>query len=155
MIDLHAWHWIVFGLGLMLSELIVPTFVLIWFGLGALLTALGLALADLGLAAQILIWTLASLGMTFAWFKIFRKGDHKSLIGRASAHIEGEVGLIVDAVEPFRAGRIRFQKPVLGSDLWECRAEQPLPCGARAKVERVEGNSVFVIPVPSPSETKA
>ncbi len=37
------WHWAVAGLVLILTELAIPAFVLIWFGLGALLVAVILA----------------------------------------------------------------------------------------------------------------
>jgi len=148
MIELLWWHWAVFGMALVLSELLLPTFVLVWFGLGGIMIALALFLIPaMLLASQILLWTVASLGMTFLWFRVFKKGDHKSLIGRASAHIEGEVGMIMQDVAPFQAGKIRFQKPIMGSDLWECRSEVSLSVGTRAKVVRVEGNSVFVTPV--------
>ena len=34
---LEWWHWVVFGFVLIIAELAVPQFVLVWFGLGALL----------------------------------------------------------------------------------------------------------------------
>ena len=34
------WHWAVAGIVLILAELAVPAFVLVWFGLGALIVAL-------------------------------------------------------------------------------------------------------------------
>jgi hypothetical protein len=147
MFELLWWHWALIGFGFMLSELLIPTFVLVWFGLGGLLVMLSLlALPDMGLPAQILIWICASLVLTFLWFKVFKRGDHKITVGRASAHIEGEVGLLIEPVEPFKNGRVRFQKPILGSDAWECRAESALPAGARVKIVRVEGSLVLVAP---------
>ena len=44
------WHWIVLGIGLVIAELAVPAFFVIWFGLGALLVGLAL-LAALSQAA--------------------------------------------------------------------------------------------------------
>ena len=34
------WHWIVGGIVLVLAELAIPSFFIVWFGLGALLTGL-------------------------------------------------------------------------------------------------------------------
>lgn len=60
--DVQWWYWLVLGVGLMLSELVVPAFFLIWFGLGALLVGvLLLVLPELALAVQLLVWSLASL----------------------------------------------------------------------------------------------
>ncbi|HEY6897241.1 MAG TPA: NfeD family protein, partial [Rhodocyclaceae bacterium] len=56
------WHWAVAGLALMLAELAVPAFVLVWFGLGALLVGLALAIIPtLGTTAQLSLWLIASL----------------------------------------------------------------------------------------------
>ena len=57
---LEWWHWVVGGIVLILAELAIPSFFIVWFGLGALLVGL-LALAfDLSLTAQLATWTLAS-----------------------------------------------------------------------------------------------
>ena len=40
--DFEWWHWIVLGFALVIAELAVPAFFIIWFGLGALLAGLAL-----------------------------------------------------------------------------------------------------------------
>ena len=47
------WHWIVLGIGLVIAELAVPAFFVIWFGLGALLVGLALLVLPLGATAQL------------------------------------------------------------------------------------------------------
>ena len=42
--NLEWWHWIVGGIVLILAELVIPSFFIVWFGLGALFVGL-LALA--------------------------------------------------------------------------------------------------------------
>lgn len=145
MIELLWWHWAVAGLGFMLAELLLPSFVLVWFGLGALLVMLALLIApETGLVWQILIWTISSILMVVLWFRVFRREHHKVLIGRASAQIVGEVGMLTEAVAPFKNGRVRFQKPVVGSDQWDCVADEELPVGTRVKVLKVEGSIITV-----------
>lgn len=145
MLELLWWHWAVLGFVLIVAELVLPSFVIVWFGLGGFLVAMALGLMpDLSLAVQLLIWTLSSIGMTFLWFRVFKPSHHKSLIGRASAQLVGEVGMVVIEVAPFKAGRVRFQKPLVGSDIWDCRADETLESGTRVKVESVDGNVVTV-----------
>ncbi|MFA6280087.1 MAG: NfeD family protein [Bdellovibrionales bacterium] len=145
MIDLFWWHWALVGFGFILAELLLPAFVLIWFGLGGFLVmAALLLLSSLSLAAQLLVWTLSSIGMMLLWFRVFRRGSHKSLIGRSSANLVGEIGMIAEGVAPFKAGKVRFQKPIVGSDLWDCMADEEIIAGTRVRVESVEGNSVIV-----------
>lgn len=135
------WHWIVGGIVLILAELAIPSFFVVWFGLGALVTGLlALALPDLSLTVQTATWTAASLAMVFLWFRVFRPGVHKTRIGQAEGEAIGEIGLLVSAVAPFVRGRVRFQRPVLGSEEWACLADAPIAAGERVKVVAVEGS---------------
>ena len=64
------WHWIAFGMVLMGLELIMPSFTIFWFALGAILVGLLLLIGiEPAFSVQILIWTIASVLFTFAWFK--------------------------------------------------------------------------------------
>lgn len=135
------WHWAVAGIALILAELAVPAFVLIWFGLGGLLVALILALhADIALTAQLAIWLIASVVMVALWFRVFKPGQHKTRIGSADAEVIGEVGLLSRPVAPFEKGEVRFQKPLLGTDVWPCIADETIEAGQRVKVLAVEGS---------------
>ena len=138
------WHWLVLGIALVIAELAVPAFFLIWFGLGGLLVGLALLVLPLGGTAQIALWVAASLAMVFLWFKVFRRGEFKTLIGQSDAHVLGEIGLLSQAVAPFEWGRVRFQKPVLGADKWVCRADEAIAAGERVKVVAVEGSFLKV-----------
>lgn len=139
------WHWAVFGLALIVAELAIPAFVLVWFGLGALLVALVvLVLPSIGLTAQLLVWTIASVLMVVLWFRIFKPGFHKTRIGMSDAAVIGEVGMLIHDVEPFKKGKVRFQKPIIGSDVWDCIADEPIKSGERVKILDVEGSFLKV-----------
>jgi membrane protein implicated in regulation of membrane protease activity len=138
------WYWIVGGIVLILAELLIPSFFIVWFGLGALVVGL-LALAfDLPLAAQLATWTVASLAMVWLWFKVFKQSFQKTRIGTADGEVVGEIGLLVSAVAPFQKGKVRFQRPLLGADEWVCLADTALAAGERVKVITVEGSFLKV-----------
>lgn len=143
--QLEWWAWIVGGIGLILAELVVPSFFVVWFGLGALLVGLlALLIPGLSLTVQLAIWTAASLAMVMLWFKVFKPGFHKTRIGTAAGEAVGEIGLLVSAVAPFERGKVRFQRPVLGSEEWVCMADTPIATGERVKVVAVEGSFLTV-----------
>ena len=145
MLIIEWWHWELAGLGLVMLELAVPAFFVIWFGFGAMLVGLVLLLAPgLALSAQIGVWVLASVAMTVLWFRVFKRSQHKTLVGTAAGEVIGEVGLLVSAVAPFERGKVRFQRPVLGADEWACVAESAIAAGERVKVVSVEGSYVKV-----------
>ena len=65
------WHWAVGGIALILAELAVPAFVLIWFGLGGLVVALLMALMpQLGLTTQLFVWLLISVALVAGYHRI-------------------------------------------------------------------------------------
>ena len=142
---LEWWHWEIAGLALVLLELAVPAFFVIWFGFGAMLVGLVLLVAPaLALSAQIGVWVLASVAMTVLWFRVFKRSQHKTLVGTAAGEVIGEIGLLVSAVAPFERGKVRFQRPVLGAEEWACVAESAITAGERVRVVSVEGSYVKV-----------
>jgi hypothetical protein len=142
---LEWWHWEIAGLALVLLELAVPAFFIIWFGFGAMLVGLALLVVPgLALSAQIGVWVLASVAMTVLWFRVFKRSQHKTLIGTAAGEVIGEIGLLVSAVAPFERGKVRFQRPVLGAEEWACVAESSIAAGQRVRVVSVEGSYVKV-----------
>ena len=142
---LEWWHWEIAGLALVLLELAVPAFFVIWFGFGAMLVGVALlAMPELALSAQIGLWVLASVAMTVLWFRVFKRSQHKTLVGTAAGEVIGEIGLLVSAVAPFERGKVRFQRPVLGAEEWACMAESAIAAGERVRVVSVEGSFVKV-----------
>ena len=138
------WHWMVLGLVLAMAELAIPSFFIVWFGIGAVAVGLILLVApDLNLTAQLLTWAALSTALTFFWFRYF-KPKTLTAIGTSASHVIGEVGVLVDDLSPDSRGYVRFQKPVLGSDLWECYAQTELKAGARVRIVNIEGNFVKV-----------
>ncbi|MBA3033388.1 MAG: NfeD family protein [Gammaproteobacteria bacterium] len=142
--EIEWWHWAVGGLALIVAELVVPAFVVIWFGLGALVVAAVVALAAIGTTAQLALWLVVSVAMVAGWFKVFKPNMHKTRIGMADANVVGEVGMLVRNVAPFEKGQVRFQKPILGADVWECIADEAIKSGERVRVLDVEGSFLKV-----------
>ena len=63
------WHWVAMGMVLVGLELIVPSFTIIWFGLGAILVgALTALFPGIPLSGQILLWTVTSIMFTIRIF---------------------------------------------------------------------------------------
>jgi len=54
------WHWIVLGIVVVLLELAVPAFFLVWFGLGALIV--GVFQSGLRLAGVDVLWQVFAIG---------------------------------------------------------------------------------------------
>ncbi|MBK7900368.1 MAG: NfeD family protein [Azonexus sp.] len=139
------WVWIVGGISLALVELLLASFFILWFGMGALLVGLiTLAWPEISLTAQLATWTGASLAMVVLWFRIFKPGFQKTKAGTAAGDVIGEIGLLVADVQPFARGRVRFQRPILGTDEWACMADTAIAAGERVRLLSVEGSYLKV-----------
>ena len=142
LMTIEWWHWAVLGVGLMVAELLLPAFVLVWFGLGALAGGAGGRCCSRISASprKFLSGSSARSRWSFCGSRCSRPAHHKTLIGRSSAEAIGEVGLLVGDVGPFQKSQVRFQKPLFGSDVWECIADETIGAGERVKVVSVEGS---------------
>lgn len=140
------WHWLVFGMALAMLEIFVPSFTLLWFGLGAVLVG-GLVwlVPDLALPWQLLLWALASSLFTWLWFRYFKPTmvDHTKA-GIALEAVLGEAGQIIQAPQNGGRGMVRFPKPLLGSQEWPCLTEDPVREGDRVFIKELSGNTFVV-----------
>lgn len=76
--QLEWWYWIIAGFCLIGLELIVPSFTLIWFGMGALTVGmLKLLWPEFPVAGQILLWGVSSIAFTLMWFKYLRADKNR------------------------------------------------------------------------------
>ncbi|VVN29506.1 hypothetical protein PS623_04710 [Pseudomonas fluorescens] len=141
--EMQWWIWLVFGVALILLELVLPTFFILWFGIGAVLVALiALIAPSLQLDSQVLLWVLFSSATTLLWFKLFRR--KKPDVRWTADSVIGEVGLLTVAVSEFQKGRVRFQKPILGNEEWVCIADSDIAAGERVRLTAIEGNTARI-----------
>jgi membrane protein implicated in regulation of membrane protease activity len=141
--EMQWWIWLVFGVALILLELVLPTFFILWFGIGAVLVSLIALLApNLQLDMQVLLWVLFSSVTTVLWFKLFRR--KKADVRWTADSVIGEVGLLTASVSEFQKGRVRFQKPILGNEEWTCIADSDIAAGERVRLTAIEGNTARV-----------
>lgn len=140
------WYWVLAGFVLIGLELVIPSFTIIWFGLGALLVGILVALApSLPDWLQVLLWAIASVVFTVLWFKYLKPKGDRTHAGLSKEGIIGETGIIIKGTaDSYAKGRIRFRISLLGADEWSCFAEEPLTVGDTVMVEDIEGQILKV-----------
>lgn len=146
-ISLQWWHWLAFGLVLIGAELLVPSFTIFWFGLGAILTGLMVLLfPELSLAGQLVLFGVFSVAWTIFWFRILKpRMIDRSLAGMSGEAILGEQAFVIKGtLSPQDKGRIRFTVPLLGSEEWTCRCEETLQAGDQVRVSGMVGHVLTV-----------
>ena len=140
------WHWIAFGMLLIMAELFIPSFTIFWFGLGAILVGIILLIAPgLSVNWQLFLWAISSIGFTFFWFRFLkpRMGD-KTKAGLSREAVLGESGQVIRTPIEGERGVVRFSTPLLSSDEWPFICEQEVAAGDRVFVKDVSGNTLIV-----------
>jgi len=143
---LEWWYWILLGFALIGLELVIPSFTIIWFGLGALLTGLLIALLpSLSDWVQVLAWIFFSIAFTILWFKYLKPKGDRTHAGLSKEGIIGETGIIIKGTsDSYAKGRVRFRISLLGADEWTCFSEEPLAVGDTVVVDDIEGQILKV-----------
>lgn len=143
--ELEYWHWLVFGMLLIVSEIFVPSFIMVWFGLGAIIVGSLLKFVDISLTYQLLIWAISSVTFIILWFKFVRPlAVDRTKAGMGKESIINETGMVIKTPANGQRGKMRFSTPKLGNDEWLILSEQDLSDGDRVRVVGVSGNSLIV-----------
>jgi inner membrane protein len=136
------WIWILLGLLLLLAELVTPGgFYFIFFGIGAIVVGI---LAGFGAAGpvwfQFILFSLLSL----VSLSLFRR----KLVGLTERTPEQNVDSLIGetAVASDQIAVNGIGKAEMRGTAWSARniGDQPLNPGERAKVEKIEGLTIFV-----------
>jgi hypothetical protein len=127
-------------------EIFLPSFVVLWFGIGAVIVGLCQWLFPaLPVAALLLIWLLASSAMAVIWFRCIKpRMLDKTAAGVAREALIGESGQVIKVPVDGGRGMARFSVPVLGSDEWEFICEEPVALGDRVLIREFSGNTLIV-----------
>ena len=145
--DNIAWIlWTILGVVLIIAEVFTPGFVLLWFGVGALVAALASFLGA-GLPAQFLVFISLSTALTALsrtlFVNYFTRRDEPEGLKVGAATLPGKIGTVVASSKgALNEGAVK----VFGSvwTAYPAEGEPPLEAGDRVVVERLQGASIYV-----------
>jgi membrane protein implicated in regulation of membrane protease activity len=142
-------YWFLLGLALMLSELALPGFVIIFFGIGAWITALCIWLGiSTAFNTQLVIFLVSSV----LSLVLFRKQGKRYFQGRVSGKLDdvaklddvkGERAVVVEDIVPNNlAGKVEFH----GTN-WNAIAEEEIKKGTPVEILGREDLTLRVKPL--------
>lgn len=145
-IETHPWHWLAFGMLLVIAEMFIPSFTIFWFGLGAIVVAALLwFLPDMSLTWQLFIWAIASSLFTLLWFKYIKPlMPDRTKAGISKEGVLGEVGQVIKAPIENNRGVVRFTAPLFGADEWFFLCQDEVQVGDKVVVMDISGNTLVV-----------
>jgi hypothetical protein len=145
-IQLLYWHWLVLGMLLVVAEIFVPSFTVLWFGLGALLVGVIEMVVPMSMTIQVLLWTVSSVFFAVGWFKLIKpKMTAANQDSQAQQSAIGESGLVVKLPTESTLGTMRFSTPILDRDEWQFSCDVTVELGDRLHIQEISGQTLVVV----------
>lgn len=144
----NIWYiWLILSALFIVAEIFTTGFVLLWFGIGALVAALLAVTGVVGVPLQIVVFLVVSIALTIASRTIFERFMMRGSPGRelktGVETLPGRIGVVVEASKgAMQEGAVR-----VFASTWRAfpvDGEEPLREGEQVEIERVEGASVYV-----------
>jgi membrane protein implicated in regulation of membrane protease activity len=129
--------WFLAGIAVMLAELVVPGFVILFFGLGCWGAAVAAFLAPDAYSVQVLVFLIVSIASLLT----LRKVAMRIFVGGSEGSETDDLGnvpvgarITLDQdLEAGRIGRVRFR-----GTLWDAVSEERIPAGSDAEITGVD-----------------
>jgi len=140
--------WLAAGIIIMAFEIVMPGFIIFWFGAGGVLTALfvfiGVLPAD-GAEIQWIFFFLSSLLMLAVWQFYFSKRykGNATDISR-DATLVNLRGKVVDTIIPGMPGRVKLYTPYHGIKIWSAEASESIEKDEEIIVNEADGIRLIV-----------
>ena len=145
-IQLLYWHWLVIGMLLVVAEIFIPSFTVLWFGLGALVVGFVEMVAPMSMTTQILLWTVSSVLFAVGWFKVIKPKMAAANQNKQSCQSAiGESGLVIKLPSESTLGTMRFSTPVLDRDEWQFRCDVAVELGDRLHIREISDQTLVVV----------
>ncbi len=138
--------WLAAGLILMGIEIVMPGFVIFWFGIGGIITALLTKLSLLNSPeTQWFVFFVSSLAFLASWFLYFKrfikKTDTEDARDPTLLNLRGKV---IQKIAPGAPGRVELNDSYHGLKEWKAESDTDLETGAEIKVIESRGINLVV-----------
>ncbi|MDQ7085415.1 MAG: NfeD family protein [Sulfurovum sp.] len=138
------WHWIVFGVVLLIIEMNTGTFVTLGLGLAMMIVGLLDLFMDLSFITEIIIFSVCSI-LFFVTWKRWLKTPTVTSIGQSN-HTFDTLGTVSSEILKHQKGRVTFDTPVLGTSTWIATSDETLSENTRIKIVDIKGQLMLVSP---------
>ena len=136
------WHWMVFGLVLLLLELLTGTFMVLTLAVGAILVGLISFFILLSFNSELTLWIVFSLVGVGIWFKFLRDKSIKKS-GQSNYRLD-TLGTITKEIKVNQRGEVVFDTPVLGNTTWVATSDEEIGKGERVRIVEINGQLIKV-----------
>jgi len=139
------WHWIVFGIALLIWDMNMGTFFILGLGVAAIIVGVVDMFLDTSFTIELTIWMILSILAIAAWFKWFRE-EPVTDSGQSNYRLD-TLGVVMEDIQPHSRGKVTFDTPVLGNTSWHAISKVDIDKGTRVKIVQINGQLIEVEPL--------
>ena len=147
LMQVAAWQWFfIIGLVLMLFELLITEFFLLWIGFACALTAVVVFVGNFAILGQVASFVVFSIiTLTIGYVRYERKST-RTITQKLNNRKEELIGYVLhldEAITPEKgdAGKTWVS---INDTRWLVSSDQPIDAGQRVHVRRIDGNTLIV-----------
>jgi inner membrane protein len=138
--------WFIIGLGLFLLELVLPGFVIFFFGVGAWVTALLCLIANPGINLQVIVFAVTSVLSLLALRKMIQKRffyarEDEDRSGDVEDEFTGKEAAAVTGFGPGRKGKVEFK-----GTTWQAESGSEIKAGQTVIIIEKDSFKLLVEP---------
>ena len=139
------WHWIVFGIILLILEMSTGTFFMLGLGIAAIIVGIIDTQLNTSFTVELSIWMVLSILAIASWFKWFREPPLTDS-GQSNYRLD-TLGIVMEDIQPHSRGKVTFDTPVLGNTSWHAISKVDIDKGTRVQVVQINGQLIEVEPI--------
>lgn len=136
--------WFIIGLVLFLLELVIPGFVIFFFGVGAWITALMCLIAEPNINLQVIVFALTSVLSLLAFRKMIQKKFFYTREDRSEAvedEFTGKEAVVKEDIGPGTLGKVEFK-----GTSWKAESDSDIKAGQMVIIISKENFKLIVQP---------
>ena len=139
------WHWIVFGIALLILDMTMGTFFILGLGVAAIIVGVIDTFVGTSFTLELTIWMILSILVIAAWFKWFREPPLTDS-GQSNYRLD-TLGIVMEDIQPHSRGKVTFDTPVLGNTSWHATAKVDIDKDTRVQIVQINGQLIEVEPL--------
>ena len=132
--------WFLLGIAFFVIELALPGFIIFFLGIGAWCVAMLLAVINVSLNTQMIVFlssSLITLILLRSWLRSIFHGNASEETDSVNVDSASATGVVTEAIAPPATGRVKY-----GGSFWQAVADEPIP--ADTVVEVVERKNLII-----------
>lgn len=141
------WHWIVFGIALLILDMSMGTFFILGLGIAAIIVGVIDIFVGTSFTVELTIWMILSILAIMSWFKWFREPPLTDS-GQSNYRLD-TLGIVMEDIQPHSRGKVTFDTPVLGNTSWHAISKVDIDQGTRVQIVQINGQLIEVEPIKS------